>query len=48
MELLFLSEGNEALDLMLNEVKVFLIEMNLILLCGEEAKPPLFIFLFEP
>ncbi len=48
MELLFLSECNEAFNLMLNEVKVFLIEMDLILLCGEEAKPALFIFLFKP
>lgn len=48
MELLFLSECNEALNLMLNEVKVFLIEKDLILLCGEETKPSLFIFLFKP
>jgi hypothetical protein len=48
MELLFLSECNEALNLMLNEVKVLLIEVDLILLCGEETKPALFIFLFKP
>ena len=48
LELLFLSEGNEALDLMLNDVKVLLIEVDLILLCRKEAKPALFIFLFQP